>query len=536
MTEIVDFPVGAAQKAVILTRVSSREQEDGHSIDAQKHRLLLYCQRRGLEVLRVFEITESSTRGDRRKFMEMINFCKVQRQTIAIVADKVDRVQRSFKEYPLLDSLIQEGKIELHFNTENYVIHKGSVSQERLMWSFGVIMAQSYVDSLRDNVKRSFDHKIRLGEYPSMAPIGYLNVPNAQGKGDIILDADRATFVRRIFEEFATGAYTLSHITKKVKEWGLRNKTRTKGPLIKSHLYHILTNPFYHGIMVVKGQSYPHRYLPIIDKATFDKCQSVLANWNKKPFAYKNKEFIFRGLVTSTSTGRTVSSFVKKKTYKNGGTGEWVYLQSWDKQGKLMYVREEKLLEQAETALQALQLAPDTVEAVKDYLRATDRSERDFYRRQTDELQREESQLQNRLNGMMDLLMDGAITRAEFDRRRTSIHERQLQITQHLAHNRSGDGNAKHTMLLLLDVCVQAAALFKRGTVEQKRTILNAVFLNLTLDEETLCYSYRVPFSTYLKSAETGKWSNLVDEIRTSVEIRQGILHMAKHLFGAMNC
>lgn len=48
-------------------------------------------------------ITESSTRGDRRKFMarksvEMLSFAKKQKETIAIVADAVDRVQRSFKD------------------------------------------------------------------------------------------------------------------------------------------------------------------------------------------------------------------------------------------------------------------------------------------------------------------------------------------------------------------------------------------------------------------------------------------------------
>lgn len=66
-----------------------------------------------------------------------------------------DRVQRSFKEFPMLDALVRDGKIELHFNSEGYVIHKDSVSQDRFMWSIGVVLAQGYVDSLRDNVKRS---------------------------------------------------------------------------------------------------------------------------------------------------------------------------------------------------------------------------------------------------------------------------------------------------------------------------------------------------------------------------------------------
>ena len=86
-----------AKKAVILARVSSKEQEDGHSIDAQKHRLQEYCVRKGLEVLQVFEIIESSTRGDRKRFMEMIAYARRYKESVAIIADKVDRLQRRFR-------------------------------------------------------------------------------------------------------------------------------------------------------------------------------------------------------------------------------------------------------------------------------------------------------------------------------------------------------------------------------------------------------------------------------------------------------
>ena len=255
MKNVIDMPRFNATKAIILARVSSKEQEEGHSIEAQKHRLNVYCQRRELEVLRVFEITESSTRGDRVKFMEMIKFCKEQKKTIAIVADKVDRLQRSFKEYPLLDELVQTGKIELHFNTEGYVIHRESASQERMMWSFNVITAQAYVDSLRDNVKRSFDHKIREGQYVSRAPLGYLNV-RENGKATIIVDAERSMLVRRLFTEFSYGLDTVPTITKKAKDWGLR--TREGKPVSKAQIYQLLNNPFYYGIMSVKNKLYPH--------------------------------------------------------------------------------------------------------------------------------------------------------------------------------------------------------------------------------------------------------------------------------------
>ena len=45
-------------KAVILARVSSREQENGMSIDAQLENLNKYVRRNGLTLLKTFQITE----------------------------------------------------------------------------------------------------------------------------------------------------------------------------------------------------------------------------------------------------------------------------------------------------------------------------------------------------------------------------------------------------------------------------------------------------------------------------------------------
>jgi DNA invertase Pin-like site-specific DNA recombinase len=94
-------------KAIILARVSTKEQEEGHSIAAQRQRLIDYCARKGLDVIRTFEIVESSTRGERKEFNAMLEFTKAQEQTVAIVVNAVDRFQRDFKESVLIDDLIR---------------------------------------------------------------------------------------------------------------------------------------------------------------------------------------------------------------------------------------------------------------------------------------------------------------------------------------------------------------------------------------------------------------------------------------------
>ena len=241
-----------ATKAVILARVSTEEQEKGYSIDAQLHRLQEYCERKELKPIESFTVVESSTNGERKQFNQMLTFVKKQRECIAIVADKVDRVQRSFKEFPILDNLVKDGKIELHFNSEGYVIHKDSVSQDRFMWSIGVVLAQGYVDSLRDNVKRSIAQKLRTGEWISQAPIGYEHFTNQQGKPDIRIDQVRAQLVRQLFEKYATECYSISQLVKLAKEIGLTNSRGHQGALAKSHMHKVLQEPFYYGVMRVK--------------------------------------------------------------------------------------------------------------------------------------------------------------------------------------------------------------------------------------------------------------------------------------------
>lgn len=132
-------------KAVILARVSSREQEEGRSIEAQLENIRSYCTKNNLIIEKTFQITESSTKGDRKKFLEMMTYVKSKREKIVIVADCIDRVQRSFEESPELDKLRKTDKIEIHFIRENLKLNSESISNEIAMWDLGVFSAKMYI-------------------------------------------------------------------------------------------------------------------------------------------------------------------------------------------------------------------------------------------------------------------------------------------------------------------------------------------------------------------------------------------------------
>ena len=56
----------------------------------------------------------------------MLSFVKQQKTKVIIVADCIDRIQRSFRESIELSDLVHQNKIEIHFVRENLIISSES--------------------------------------------------------------------------------------------------------------------------------------------------------------------------------------------------------------------------------------------------------------------------------------------------------------------------------------------------------------------------------------------------------------------------
>ncbi|WP_342270614.1 recombinase family protein [Rickettsia endosymbiont of Orchestes rusci] len=398
-----------AIEAYTLSRVSSDEQADGYSLEVQDDRLEKYCERKGIRILERFRLVESSTKGDRKEFTEIVKLIKKRREPIALVADKLDRIQRNQRETPILDELIRQGKLELHCVTEGYVINQESGAHSIMMWGMRVVFARAHTDLISENVKKSFKQKVEVyGEWCGAAPIGYLNKRDDKGRGDIIIDPIHGNIVKKMFEAYASGVYTLSEMVKKGKEWGLRSK---KGNYItKSSLYEMLQNPFYYGEMRVKGELWTHRYEPLITKETFKTCEAIRMGWNKKPFQYRGKEFLFRGILKCAVTGKLVTADTKTKKYKNGEVSEWTYLRTWnpDDPTKTMWVREDEVIKQVEDVLKGLKIKdPEILKQTMDYLKGMNHGKAYEHNREIAALKEEHTKIQNKLDSYMDLVADG---------------------------------------------------------------------------------------------------------------------------------
>ena len=123
-----------------------------------------------------------------------------------------------------------------------------------------------FVDNLSENTKRGLRQKLRRGEWPGWAPIGYLNKEHK-----IIPDPERYKLIRKMFELYSTGKYSLKDLKELMTSLSL--KSRAKKVLSVSMIQRTLANHFYYGTFFYHGELYQGTHKPIISKKLFDKVQ-----------------------------------------------------------------------------------------------------------------------------------------------------------------------------------------------------------------------------------------------------------------------
>jgi len=315
------------------------------------------------------------------------------------------------------------------------------------------------------------------------------------------------------------------------KKIGLTNSRGKQGFLSKSHMHELLQNPFYYGVMRVKktGGEFPHRYETIISKSLFDQCQKVRIGCNKQHARYGGKEFLFRGMITCTVTGKLVVSDTKKRTLANGKISEWTYLIGYnpDNTQKKVWVREEKIIEEFEASLKTLSICEEKrLKNVLSYLNQTHDSKKREHRKHTAALKKEHTELEGRIEKLVELRINDEVEREEFFMMKKKFKDRQHDITELLYAYDVTDDEFNNRMNYIINIAANARDEFRCSSMEQKRELLKFVYSNIQMRGKKLKLTMAKPFDLIAECNETGEWRSLLDVIRTSKDMRAKILGM----------
>lgn len=330
-------------KYCLYARKSSESDErQAMSIDSQLTEMRELAERDGLNV--VCELQESHSAKDSGKRPVYMKILKgvVDDEYNAILTWAPDRLSRNAGDLGSLVDLMDQGKL-LHIKTYSQTFSNNPNEKFLLM----ILCSQAKLenDNKSINVMRGMKTKLNMGWRPGVAPLGYMNRAFA-GVKDIIVDPERAPYIKQVFEKTAQGVPG-REIQRWLAEVGCTNRSSRNISL--SQIYLMLNNTFYYGEFEwpeKSGNWYKGSHKPLITKELYNQIHIGRIDYKGKP---GSKTFAFKGLLTCSKCGSSITAEEKHKLLKDGTYNRHVYYscaKGKDRNCDQKYMNEKDLIEQ----------------------------------------------------------------------------------------------------------------------------------------------------------------------------------------------
>lgn len=455
-------------------RVSTvRQGERGVSLQEQRDAISRYADRHQLEISRWFEERETAAKRGRPVFNEMLRLLRTGKSN-GVMIHKIDRSARNMKDWAELGELM-DGGVEVHFVNESLdLASRGG----RLSADIQAVVAADYIRNLREESKKGFYGRIKQGLFPLPAPVGYLDMGQGKPKEP---DPVKAPLVRRAFQLYATGSWTLEPLCEELHRFGLRNRRGSAVSL--NGLSTILNNPFYIGIvrLLSTGETFQGIHEPLIGKSLFDRVQLVLQG--KVAARTQVHEFPFRRILNCGHCGYALIGERQKGH---------VYYRCHTKACPTKAVREERIAPEFLSALEPLSFDDEERMILFEKLREVKKSLIEQWEAETVANRMLLTQLQERLDRLTDAYIDRLIDKETFEARKATVMMDQKALQEKVAQPQSA---IVDRLSKFLELAGDAYLLNQTAFPNEKRDLLKIVTSNRTVTGRSVVVTLQDPFS-----------------------------------------
>jgi site-specific DNA recombinase len=394
-----------------------------------------------------------------------------------VVIHKIDRSARNLKDWADLGELIDQG-IEVHFANESLDLNSRG---GRLSADIQAVVASDYIRNLREEAKKGIYGRLKQGFYPMRAPLGYLDNGAAKPK---TVDPARGPLIRKAFELYAAGKFTILPLVDELHRLGLRNLARTR--VTRNGLSTILNNPFYMGLIRIQktGQVYAGNHEPLISKRLFDDVQDMLAG--RFHTRTQTHDFLFRRYVTCKGCRYSLIGELQKGH---------VYYRCHTKNCPMKGLREETVANVVEQNLRRLQFS----NAERNYLatkvqvlKANWLQEKE---KQVGNLAVNLEKISERLSRLTDAFLDGTVEKEIYENRKASLLFEKRSLEDRLNDLKSNKTSIPAEVQKFIELAGDAYSLYQTPISDKKRRLLKTVTSNCSADPENLDFAYAIPFN-----------------------------------------
>jgi site-specific DNA recombinase len=438
-------------RCATYVRVSTDEQVEGHSLDAQRTSTRAFIAQRSWTFAGEYaDAGYSAKPGARRPALDHLLADARRGRFDVVVVDKVDRFYRHLKGLLIALDRLNEADVSFVSVRENLDL---STPWGKLTLTVLGMLAEIYIDNLRQETRKGKIQRARKGLYNGSIPLGYCRGncsactdPNGEEHCPYYGDPDLAdgkvpiphpvesVAVRLAFHWYLSGDFSDGAIAERLNSHehalpdGTKTHFRTKGRpgrfppgrFTKDSIRHLLQRPFYAGLVPYYGKDsegrkrkrrdaaaiFPGQHEPLITEEEFRQAQDLrrcLSHRSRQKQTREPNVYLLSGLLACEACGGTM-----RASCSNGNR----------------YYRDSSRIEHREVCDQPTLRADDIEQQVVAFLRSISRQIPKDWRDQIEELvipeeqrakaQKQERQIGARLERATRLHLEGHITYEQF--------------------------------------------------------------------------------------------------------------------------
>lgn len=458
------------KRAIIYTRVSTDEQNNGYSPADQKDKLYKYCQNNNIDVVGFYHDDESGKSFDRPEWIKIMQFIRKNRGYVDnIYFVKWDRFSRNVAEaYITINDLkklgIEPQAIEQPLDFE--------IPESKIM--LAVYLAAPEVDNDRRalNIFHGIRRAKKEGRWLGKCLKGYKNSRDENNRPVIVPErGKKEELVKRAFSEYATGLFNIEELRRKLNKEGL-NSTRNS-------FWMLLRNKGYIGKVLVpaykdeSAQWVEGAHEPLIDEQTFYQVQDILEGRKKKLPNKHNTvkdELPLRGFLTCPKCGRTLTGSASRG--RAGGRFFYYHCSNGCKERKPA----EELNKSFLSLLKRYNANPGAMKLYAAILKDKLKQTSNIHKTESEKVAAEIRKQNQRLKNARELMLDGEFSASEYKEMKYEIEGRIDELTREESRIKQGIENSDHKIQECLDLLLNLDKYYVSKDVTIKQRIIGSIF------------------------------------------------------------